>query len=53
MLDESQELKPENGEGSGFGGLHVRNNVTLNGQTNCVFEEAYADTLCGVWCRLP
>ena len=30
MLDNSSDLKSENGEGSGSGGLHIINQVTLN-----------------------
>ena len=46
MLNDSPELRK--GEGPGYGGLHVRNQVTFNGNKMCVFEEAYVDTLCAV-----
>ena len=45
MLDYSSELKSENGEVLGYGILHVINQVTLNDEINCVFEESYVDTV--------
>ena len=49
ILDGYSELKPENGEQSGRGILHVRNQVTLNENTIYVFEELYMDTVYMVW----
>ena len=42
------ELKSENGEGSGSGGLHVRNQVILNDDKMLVFEDPYVDTVCAL-----
>ena len=48
MLGNSSELKSENGEGSVYGSLHFRNQVTLNDENICVFEDPYVDTYCGL-----
>ena len=43
MLENSSEFKSENSEGSGYGGIHVTNQGSLNNEKNWVFEEAYVD----------
>ena len=48
MLGNSSEFQSENIKGSGYGGLHVTNKGTLNDDQNCMFEEAYVDTVCVV-----
>ena len=48
MLKNSSELRYENGEGSGSGGLYIINQVTLNQSNIFVFGYSYMDTICVV-----
>ena len=48
MWGNSSEFKSENGEGSGYGGIHVRNKVILNDEKMWVFEEPYVNIVCMV-----
>ena len=48
MWGKPSELKSENGEWSGSGGIQVRNQVISNDEKNCDFEEPYVDRLCVV-----
>ena len=48
MLGDSPDLNSEDGEGSGYGGLHTTNQVALNEEKKWVVEEAYVDTVCVV-----
>ena len=47
-MDDSSELKYENGEGLGSFSKHVRSQMNINGDNIVLFDESYVDTVCVV-----